>query len=331
MIPARPGPRHVHHAMFSAKELAAGRSPTTVSVCLPAKDEAKTGGRIVATIRADLIERTDLVDEIVVADDRSTDDTAAVAASAGARVVPVSKSAACQPGKGLAMATALAASTGDLVVFCDADVANFASHFVVGLLGPLLCDPGIGFVKASYVRPLAGVSGEGGRVTELTAKPLLELFHPQLASFVQPLAGEVAVRRPLIESLVLPVDYGVDISLLIDVARRIGVGAMAEVDLGERIQRNRPLAQLVPEARSVVSTILDRAGVVGADAPIHPTRNGPMVQSLWEREQQPSARENGSVGASLGEWERRRPRSAQSQRQYGDPTVFVPPSVRTRR
>ena len=268
MTPTGPfGLWRVHHTAFSAEALAALKDATTVSVCLPARDEARTVGRIVETIRAELVERVKLVDEIVVIDDRSSDATAGVAASAGATVVAVAHTA--RSGKGVAMATAVAKSIGDVLVFCDADVENFASHFVVGLLGPLLCDSAVGFVKGTYRRPLAGVPGEGGRVTELTAKPLLELLHPQVAHFDQPLAGEVAIRRSVIEALSLPADYGVDVALLIDVVQRIGLGAMAEVDLGERVHRNRPLSELAPQARSVVRAILARAGVDGGvEAPL---------------------------------------------------------------
>ena len=268
MNPGRlPGLRRLHHSAFSAEALAAAKNATTVSVCLPARDEERTVGRIVKTIREELVERVGLVDEIVVVDDRSTDGTAAAAANAGAAVVRVPRMARSESGKGVAMAVAVGQSTGDVIVFCDADVENFASHFVVGLLGPLLCDSAVGFVKGAYRRPLAGVPGEGGRVTELAAKPLLELLHPQVAHFAQPFAGEVALRRSLIETLSLPADYGVDVALLIDVAQRIGLEAMAEVDLGERVHRNRPLSELAPQARSVVRAILARVGD-GVEAPL---------------------------------------------------------------
>ncbi|MDA8286633.1 MAG: glucosyl-3-phosphoglycerate synthase [Actinomycetota bacterium] len=271
------GPRRFSHSDFSAGALASAKRSATVSVCLPARDEAATIGRIVGTIREDLVERVHLVDEVLVADDRSTDATAAAAAGAGATVVAVTAAAGSQWGKGAAMATALAASSGDLVVFLDADVEGFSSHFVVGLLGPLLRERDIGFVKATYQRPLAGVRGEGGRVTELTAKPLLALLRPDLAWFTQPLAGEIAARRPVLGGLSLPPDYGVDIALLIDVAGRIGLGAMAEVDLGERRHRNRPLSELAPQARSVAKAILERSGLgTGAlgrrVATVHATR-----------------------------------------------------------
>ena len=255
------GPRRFSHWKFTAQALAQAKKAVTISVCLPARDEATTIGRIVATIREDLAGNVRLVDEILVVDDRCCDATASVAAAAGATVLPVAVPAGSAPGKGAAMATALAESRGDLVVFLDADIESFSSHFVVGLLGPLLSDRSIGFVKATYRRPLAGMPGEGGRVTELAAKPLLALLQPDLACFGQPLAGEIAARRSVLDGLGLPSDYGVDVAALIDVARRIGLGAMAEVDLGERRHRNRPLSELAPQARSVIQTILARSGV----------------------------------------------------------------------
>lgn len=258
-----------HHRDFDAPTLAGAKGATTVSVCLPARNEEATVGAIVDKIRVHLMERASLVDEILVADDGSTDSTAGEAARAGAEVVTVRRGPGIRPGKGTAMAAGLGASSGDLVVFLDADVKNFGSHYVVGLLGPLLSDTQIGYVKATYLRPLPGGVGIGGRVTELSAKPLLERFHPELACFSQPLAGEIAARRRLIESLAFPCDYGVDVAILIDVARRLGLASPAEVDLGERIHRNRPLQELAPQARSVMDAILGRAALelaAGTDA-----------------------------------------------------------------
>ena len=255
------GPRRFCHREFPAETLVAAKKTTTVSVCLPARDEATTIGPIIEIIKADLAEKVHLVDEIIVVDDRSADTTAAVAAAAGATVVSVTVPAGSPSGKGAAMATALAESRGELLVFLDADIECFSSHFVAGLLGPLLYDHSICFVKATYQRRLAGKPGEGGRVTELVAKPLLALLHPDLACFTQPLAGEVAFRRSVVEDLSLPSDYGIDVAMLIDVARRTGLGAMAEVDLAERRHRNRPLIELAPQARSVARIILERAGI----------------------------------------------------------------------
>jgi glucosyl-3-phosphoglycerate synthase len=153
--------RHFRHQEFSAEALASAKATATGSVCLPARDEAATIGPIVSSIRASLAGKTHLVDEIVVVDDRSSDVTATVTATCGARVVPVATPSGSRSGKGAAMATALAESRGDLVVFLDADVERFSPHFVVGLLGPLLVDRAIGFVTATYLRPFAGTQRWG--------------------------------------------------------------------------------------------------------------------------------------------------------------------------
>ena len=229
-------------------------SRPSISVILPARNEEETVGAIVRAIRRDL---PDLVDELVVVDDGSIDDTAAVAAAAGATVVPASAG----PGKGQAMQQGLEATSGELVVFCDADLYEFDSGFVPKLVAPLLDDPSAAFVKAVYRRPLGDRPDEGGRVTELVARPLLSLLFPELAHVVQPLGGEYAGRRAVFDAVRFDEGYGVDVGILIDVAGRFGVESVAQVDLGVRLHRNRPLAQLVPQARSVMATVLARAGV----------------------------------------------------------------------
>jgi glucosyl-3-phosphoglycerate synthase len=260
--PVAPVLRSFEHLEFDAAELAERKGPHVVSVCLPARDEAATVGAIVERIRRHLVEGTSLVDEILVVDDHSTDRTAAVAADAGARVV---QAAEVLPeygeghGKGEAMWKSLHASEGDLIVWCDADVIGFEPHFVTGLLGPLLTDEAVAFVKGFYARPPVG-GGGGGRVTELVARPLLSLLFPQLASVVQPLAGEFAGRRGVLEQLPFVEGYGVDIALLIDVANVFGTEVMAQVDLGSRVHRNRPLDELSPQALAVMQAVLRRAG-----------------------------------------------------------------------
>jgi glucosyl-3-phosphoglycerate synthase len=163
-------------------------------------------------------------------------------------------------GKGEALWKSVHESTGDLVAWVDADITDFDPGFVVGLLGPLLTDPGIHFVKGHYHRPEADGVG-GGRVTELLARPLLAQYFPELAEVAQPLAGEYAARRTLLEELPFVVGYGVDVALLIDAARAVGVTGIAQVDLGVRHHRNRSLAELGPQALAVSQAILDRAGV----------------------------------------------------------------------
>jgi len=219
-----------------------------VTVCVPARDEAMTVAAVVAPVAAALAH---LVDELIVVDDCSTDGTGSIAEAFGARVVRRNAG----PGKGAAMAAGLAASTGDIVVFLDADVRNFGMHYVTRLIEPLVADPTLVMVKGTYERP--GDAG-GGRVTELLARPLLRRLFPELAFLRQPLAGEVAVRRDALEGLVLEPGYGVEIGMLIDVTRRFGPSAIAQVDLGSRLHRNRPLGELAGQADEVLEAVLTR-------------------------------------------------------------------------
>lgn len=231
---------------FSAAGLAAARGAATVSVVIPARDEEATVGAIVATIRRELVERVRLVDELLVVDSRSTDATAAVAAAEGARVVAQDEVLPHLPaasGKGEALWKGLAASTGDLVVFVDGDLRDFDPGFVTGLLGPLLTDPGVAFVKGFHHRPLMDETGMhpdgGGRVTELVARPLINLLAPRLAGFVQPLGGEYAGRRAVLERVPFVTGYGVEIGLLFDLLELCGLDALAQVDLGVRLHRHQ--------------------------------------------------------------------------------------------
>jgi glucosyl-3-phosphoglycerate synthase len=250
-----------HHGDFPLGELVAMKKGHRVSVCIPARNEEATLGPIVECVRRVLVEDTQLVDELLVVDDCSSDATAVVAYRAGARVVPVPDVAGPRAGKGAAMRLGLAASKGDIVMFLDGDVENFAMHFVTGLLGPLLRHRETMLVKACYRRPFKESPTGGGRVTELVARPVLELFFPELSGVVQPLAGEVAVRREALEAVELADGYGVEIAMLIDVARHYGASCLAQVDLDVRTHRNRPLHELGPQARDVLAVVLGRAGV----------------------------------------------------------------------
>ncbi|MFC8566504.1 glucosyl-3-phosphoglycerate synthase [Streptomyces sp. NPDC057245] len=223
----------------------------SVSVVLPALDEEATVGDIVAVIRRELMERAPLVDEIVVVDSGSSDRTSQVAAAAGARVVhrdTILPRIPAVPGKGEVLWRSLLVTGGDIVCFVDADLREFSPDFVSGTVGPLLTDPDVHLVKAMYDRPLtvsgehaAGTTapGEGGRVTELMARPLLNLHWPQLAGFVQPLGGEYAARRSLLERLPFPVGYGVELGMLVDALHLVGLDALAQVDVGVRVHRHQ--------------------------------------------------------------------------------------------
>ncbi|MEV1047925.1 glucosyl-3-phosphoglycerate synthase [Streptomyces sp. NPDC049916] len=215
---------------------------SSVSVVLPALNEEATVGAIVGTIRRELMERVRLVDELVVIDSGSTDATAAVAAAAGARVVhrdAILPRIPALPGKGEVLWRSLLVTSGEIVCFVDADLRDFSADFVSGTVGPLLTDPSVQFVKAMYDRPLGDSAGQGGRVTELVARPLLNLHWPLLAGFVQPLGGEYAVRRSLLERLPFPVGYGVELGLLVDALHTVGLDAMGQVDVGVRVHRHQ--------------------------------------------------------------------------------------------
>lgn len=250
-------PRTFDPAPFEAGALARAKGGHRISVCIPARNEAATVGAVVGAVRRSLVAEVggvDLVDEVLVVDDGSTDGTAQAAGAAGATVV----TSGAPHGKGRAMRTGLHHARGDLLVFLDADVTGLDEHFVTRLLGPLLTSEGIALVKGFYRRPYRGDPSGGGRVTELVAKPLLEVLFPDLVGVHQPLAGETAARRHILEEVEFEPGYGVEIGLLVDVARIWGPAAVAQVDLGVRAHRNRPLDELRPQARDVLEAALAR-------------------------------------------------------------------------
>jgi glucosyl-3-phosphoglycerate synthase len=256
------------HPPWSAGDLVAAKRGRTVSVVLPALDEEATVGGVVAAVRPLL---GTLVDELVVVDSGSTDATAERARAAGARVVArdaVLPEVPVLPGKGEVLWRSLAATSGDLVVFLDSDLVDLGPGFVVNLLGPLLTVDGVALVKGFYHRPLrlppsgmaehdATLTG-GGRVTELTARPALAALRPELAGVVQPLGGEYAATRELLESLPFAAGYGVEIGLLLDTHRERGLDAIAQVDLGVRKHRHRGLRALGATAAEVLDAVLRR-------------------------------------------------------------------------
>ncbi|HEV2815574.1 MAG TPA: glucosyl-3-phosphoglycerate synthase [Solirubrobacteraceae bacterium] len=253
--------RTYDHRTFTAARVATTRE-RSISVCLPARDEAQTIGPILERLLP--LRERGVIDQVVVADD-STDGTAEIARRLGAEVHAQS---ALMPefgpvrGKGDAMWRALSVLTGDVVCFLDADSEELGEHFALDLVGPLACGDGVAFAKAFYRRPwregrIVQPQG-GGRVTELLARPMLNRFFPELAGFHQPLAGEIAARRDLLMALPFATGYAVDVALLIDAWRAVGIDALAQVDLRVRQNRHKPLASLGPMAAEVLAGIASR-------------------------------------------------------------------------
>jgi glucosyl-3-phosphoglycerate synthase len=252
------------------------RLGVTVSVVIPARNEERTVAGVVSAISRSLVTRVPLVDELVVMDSDSSDATGDVAAQAGATVYrarDVLPAAGSFPGKGEALWKSLLVTKGDLLVFVDADLTRWGPHFVSGLVGPLLADEQVRLVKGFYTRVRTESDGststEGGRVTELVARPLISLWWPELAAVVQPLAGEWAARRSLMESLAIPVGYGVELASLMDTVAAHGLDAVAQVDLGSRAHRhqaNHDLALMAAELLVVAER--RRPGPQPAAAPV---------------------------------------------------------------
>ncbi|AEA23269.1 glycosyl transferase family 2 [Pseudonocardia dioxanivorans CB1190] len=263
---------------WSVAELVAAKAGRRVSVVLPALDEEATVGGVVAAIVPLTRGPQPLVDELVVMDSGSTDRTAVVAAEAGARVVARTDVLADLPpvaGKGEVLWRSLAATTGDVLCFIDSDLVDVDPGFVPALLGPLLAEDGVGLVKGFYRRPLRIEVGDaqaldhgGGRVTELVARPLLAALRPPLTAVVQPLGGEYAATRELLEALPFATDYGVEIGLLVDTLDARGMDAIAQVNLGVRKHRNRSLLQLGAMARQITATALRRSAAHDSGAPL---------------------------------------------------------------
>ncbi|MBM3130261.1 MAG: glucosyl-3-phosphoglycerate synthase [Chloroflexi bacterium] len=239
----------------------------TISLGLPALNEEKTIGKIIRMMRAHFIEQVPLLDEIVVIDSNSTDRTVEIAQHLGVPVYCHSEilpETGSQRGKGEALWKSLFALKGDLIAWIDTDIVNIHPRFVYGILGPLIREPRLMYVKGFYQRPIR-VGGKldargGGRVTELTARPLLNLFYPELSGFVQPLAGEYAGRRSALEAVPFFAGYGVETGLLIDLWSRCGLNALGQVDLEERVHRNQSLLALSKMAFEIVQVVLQRVG-----------------------------------------------------------------------
>ena len=263
-----------HWDDWSLDDLLAAKGSMPVSLVVPARNEAATVGAVVTRVREALVDTVKLLDEIVVIDSDSTDTTYDVATDAGAivhRSAEIRPDLGTRPGKGEAMWKSLFVTRGEVVVFMDADLLDWDTHFVPGLLGPLLTPasgPEVLLVKGFYERPMltqgdAGSSAvpfEGGRVTELVARPLIRLLFPELAALHQPLAGEWAVRRSLLETLAVPTGYAVELAALIDTVRAHGTDALAQVDLGTRAHRHQSLRDLSGMAEQILAAALARTG-----------------------------------------------------------------------
>jgi glucosyl-3-phosphoglycerate synthase len=241
---------------------------SSIALVLPAREVATSIGAVAA--HAARLQRAGLLDEVLVVDAGSRDGSAQIAARAGIRVVQENAlSAELGParGKGDAMWRALRATDSEIVAFADTDTEEFGEHFLTGLLGPLVCDPGVQFVKGFFRRPFRSegtlAPHGGGRVTELMARPLLNLHAPELAVFDQPLAGETAGRRELLEQIPFSAGYGVEIAMLIDAWRAVGLDGLAQVDLGVRQNRHQPLRELSAMAYAVLVAAQSR--FLGAD------------------------------------------------------------------
>ena len=258
---------------------------------IPARNESATIGPLVATIHHDLVAGSGLIDELLVIDSDSSDDTARIAKDAGAAVhsaADIRPDLGWVAGKGEAMWKSVFVSTGDIIVFIDGDLTGFTSSYVTGLLGPLLMREDVHLVKGFYDRDLgieAEGAAQGGRVTELMARPLISLWWPALSGVIQPLAGEWAVRRSLLRALAIPCGYGVEFAVLVDTYSSLGSEAIAQVDLGVRTHVHQDLASLGAMAAEVLSAASRRRfnGAPTTDATIsHAARNGGVEQVTWK-------------------------------------------------
>ena len=261
---------HSRYADLAALVEAKRTRGLSVSVCLPTRNEAATVGVVVEGIRRTLVQEFPLVDEIVVMDSMSRDGTVEAASAAGAVVYQdrdILPELEPLGGKGDALWKSLFVLSGDIIVFVDADIRNFDPHFVYGLLGPLLVEEGVGYVKALYERPIAEGEGlaatGGGRVTELVARPVLNLFFPELVAIIQPLSGEYAGTREVFESVPFFTGYGVEFGLLVDIVDRIGIDGLAQVDMDVRIHRNQQVPELSRMAFSVLQAAFLRLRSLG--------------------------------------------------------------------
>ena len=241
------------------------RKGLKVSLCIPTLNEEKTIGKEIIIFKSELMTRYPLLDEIAVVDSGSNDQTREVAASFGAEVYLASEilpEEGDRKGKGENLWKAIYQLKGDIIVYVDADITNIHPRFVYGLVGPLIYNDQVQYVKAFYDRPLAFSQGirpsGGGRVTEILVRPLFSMFFPELSAVIQPLSGEYAVRRPVLERIPFPIGYGVETAHLLDVYREWGMDAFAQTDLDQRVHRNQTTIALGRMSFGILQTFLHR-------------------------------------------------------------------------
>lgn len=263
-----------HHSNFwDIKQLieAKEKQGLTLSLCLPTLNEEKTIGKEVVLFKSELMDRYPLIDEIAVIDSGSTDRTCEIAAAFGADVYLSSEilpQYGEKKGKGENLWKAVYQLKGDIICYVDADIANIHPRFAYGLIGPLLYHQEMKYVKAFYDRPLAFSQGirpsGGGRVTEILVRPLFSLFYPDLTGLIQPLSGEYAVRREVLEQIPFPIGYGVETSHILDVYKKWGMDAFGQTDLDQRVHRNQDTLSLGKMAFGILRTFLARSEALGS-------------------------------------------------------------------
>lgn len=269
----------------------------TISVCIPTLNEEATIGETVKTVRHALMEEVPLIDELAVIDSGSSDATEDIARDAGADFFlaeDILPGLGNHPGKGENLWKAVYQLKGDILCFIDADIRNIHPRFVYGVLGPLLVSPEIQYVKGFYRRPLTGEKmiqpSGGGRVTEILVRPLLSMFYPELTHFAQPLSGEYASRRSVLETLTFPTGYSVEISHLLEIYQRHGMKAFAQTDLEQRVHRNRSTQALGSMSREILACFFHRLeagnkvslGEFSSCEALHPGTERPPMKDLAE-------------------------------------------------
>ncbi len=281
-----------HHAQFAdLKALVAAKQAAglTISLCIPTLNEEKTIGKEVVLFKSELMTRHPLIDEMAVIDSGSTDATCDVARAHGADVYTardILPEHGERRGKGENLWKAVYQLRGDIIVYVDADIRNIHPRFVYGLVGPLILHPHIQYVKAFYDRPLSLAKGVrasgGGRVTEILIRPLFSLFRPELSALIQPLSGEYAARRAVLEAIPFPVGYGVETAHLMDVYARWGLDALAQTDMDRRVHRNQATRDLGRMAFGILQTFLPRVRALTAGEPPFDPR--PILRQFQSRD-----------------------------------------------